>query len=288
MVTAMIRTIGTPVGMADTVSPPPPELDGDKHFRDVERLFVYMTGVADDHELRRCRRQIITRCLPLADAIAWRYHDRGEPHDDLTQVARLGLIRAVIAYQPEKGRFVAFAVPTIVGELRRYFRDNTWGMKVSRGVKDTHYQVRAAIEALSQRLRRSPTASELAAELGIHREQVMECLAAARAYQPDSLSAPTTPGSDPQWATIEKLGLDEPGYNAVEDALVVAELVNELSDRERDIVRMRFCDSMTQTQIAQRMGISQVHVSRLLAATLERLRTQLLDDTPAPKVLQRG
>ena len=216
-----------------------------------------------------------------ADHIAYRFVGRGQPAEDLVQVARLGLINAVDRYEEGKGRFLAFAVITVTGDVRHYFRDNTWGMQVPRRIKDTHRRMRAAIDPLSQRLGRTPTASEVAAELGVSREDVAQASAAASAYRPASLDRPNagsvggeTPGS---WCH----GAEDPRYGTVEDALTVAELVSRLSDREQDILRMRFCECLPQTEIAQRLGVSQVHVSRLLANTLQRLRNHFWADGAA-------
>jgi RNA polymerase sigma-B factor len=249
-----------------------PRADAD--YAEVEQLLVAIADVPrTSAEFALKRAQAITKCLPLADHIAYRFVGRGESYEDLIQVARLGLINAVDRYNPEKGRFLAFAVPTILGEVRRYFRDNAWGMRVPRKLKETHLRLRAAIDPMSQRLGRAPTASELAAELGLDTDEVVQSLDVAYAFRPMSLDA-AVPGS---------LGGDDLRYTAVEDRVAVADLVAHLSERDREILRMRFCDCMTQTQIAQRLGKSQVHVSRLLASTLERLRRRYwADDFHAP------
>lgn len=246
----------------------------------VEEHFRQLMAADDEEERRRCRAEIITRCLPLADHIAYRFVGRGEPGEDLIQVARLGLVKTVDRYQPDKGKFLAFAVPTIFGEVRRHFRDNTWGMRVPRKLKETHLRVRDAIDPMSQRLGRAPTARELAAELDVDCEDIAQSADATFAYRPLSLDA-TPPGRDTSDQTLGAIqGAEDPHYNTIEDVLALAGLVAELSDREQAILRMRFGACLTQTQIANALGISQVHVSRLLSATLDRLRTRLWSDMP--------
>jgi RNA polymerase sigma-B factor len=246
----------------------------------VEENFSQLMAIEDRDERRRCRAHIIIKCLPLADHIAYRFVGRGEPSDDLVQTARLGLVKTVDRYQPDKGRFLAFAVPTILGEVRRHFRDNTGSVRVPRKLKDTHRRVRDAIDPLSQRLGRAPTARELAAELGVEYEEVAESMETAYAYRPLSLDA-AIPGDEGSGHTLgTKQGAEDQRYNTIEDVIAVSELTTELSNRERAILKMRFCDCLTQTEIARILGISQVHVSRLLSMTLDRLRTRLLSDAP--------
>lgn len=254
----------------------------DDDYAETEELLTAMADIPHDtaaYERMRC--EAITKCLPLADHIAYRFVGRGEPGEDLLQVARLGLVKAVDRFDPGRGRFLAFAVPTIFGEVRRYFRDNAWGMRVPRKLKDTHLRVRSAIEPMSQRLGRAPTPSELAGELGIDSGEVARSLDAAYAYRPLSLDA-ALPGSSTDEVTMLSLhGAEDPHYGVVEDCVAVGRLLSQVSEQEREVLRMRFCDCMTQTQIAQRLGKSQVHVSRLLAGTLDRLRRKLWAETPA-------
>jgi RNA polymerase sigma-B factor len=246
----------------------------------VEGQFFELISIEDADVRRRCRAQIITRCLPLADHIAYRFVGRGEPSDDLIQVARLGLIKAIDRYDPDRGKFLSFAVPTIIGEVRRHFRDNTWGMRVPRRQKENHLRVRDAIDPMSQRLGRAPTARELADELDMDREDIVQSVEAAHAYRPLSLDA-TTHGHDVSDQTLgEMQGAEDPHYNTIEDVLTLADLVTELSDRERAILRLRFGECLTQSEIAKTMHISQVHVSRLLSGTLDRLRRRFWSDAP--------
>lgn len=258
-------------------------LPGDEgDYSKIEQRFGCLIHAETEEERRELRRQIIVCCLPLADRIAYRFAGRGEPKDDLIQVARLGLIKTIDRYDPAKGNFSSFAFTLILGELRRHFRDNAWGMHVPRSIKDTHRRIRVAIEPLSQQLGRAPTASELAAELDVEREAVSTCMGVGNAYRPRFFDARISAlgGTD---AAIERHpGLDDPRYGAVEDTMAVARSIAKLPDRQQEILKMRFYDCLTQTQIARNCGISQVQVSRLLAAALERLRAQL-SDTPASR-----
>ncbi len=227
-------------------------------------------------EFQRQRDKIVERCLPLADHIARRFEGRGEPRDDLVQVARVGLVNAVIRFDVEAGSdFVSFAVPTIMGEVRRHFRDNSWSVKVPRRLKELHLRLGAATAELSQRLGRAPTATELAAELGMERDEVVEGLVAGSSY--NTLSIDTGGGSDDDdaRAIADTLGDVDAGLDRIEDREALRPLLESLPERERIVLVLRFFESMTQTQIAERVGISQMHVSRLLAKSLTRLRDQL-------------
>ena len=167
--------------------------------------------------------------------------------------------------------FLSFAVPTIMGEVRRYFRDNTWAMRVPRRVKETHLRIGAAVDQLSQRLGRSPTAKEIAAELDVDPDEVTQAVIAGNAYQPTSIDAASI-GRDSDASLLDTLGEEESQFDRVEEYIAVRPLLAGLPERERRILTMRFFESMTQTQIASQLGISQMHVSRILAKTLARLR----------------
>ncbi|WP_306362064.1 SigB/SigF/SigG family RNA polymerase sigma factor [Nocardia sp. CC227C] len=244
-------------------------------YDDVSALFEAMAA-APEKSARRgdLRAELINRCIPLADHIARKFSGRGEPFDDLTQVARVGLVHAVDRFDITRGsNFLSFAVPTIMGEVRRYFRDNTWAMRVPRRIKETHLRIGSAIDALSQQLGRSPTAKEIAAELGIDADEVTQAVIAGNAYQPSSIDAVSV-GRDTEASLLDTLGEEESQFDRVEEYVAIRPLLAGLPERERRILTMRFFESMTQTQIAQQMGISQMHVSRILAKTLARLREQ--------------
>ncbi|WP_411157419.1 RNA polymerase sigma factor SigF [Nocardia farcinica] len=234
-----------------------------------DRLAAVEPGTAEHAALRD---ELISRCVPLADHIARKFSGRGEPFDDLTQVARVGLVHAVDRFDPARGsNFLSFAVPTIMGEVRRYFRDHTWAMRVPRRVKETHLRIGAAIDTLSQSLGRSPTAKEIAAELGVDPDEVTQAVIAGNAYQPSSIDAAAL-GRESDASLLDTLGEEEAQFERVEEYVAIRPLLAGLPERERRILTMRFFESMTQTQIAKQMGISQMHVSRILAKTLARLR----------------
>jgi len=244
-------------------------------YDDVSALFTRLAATEEDSiEYHGVRDELISRCIPLADHIARKFSGRGEPFDDLTQVARVGLVHAVDRFDIERGsNFLSFAVPTIMGEVRRYFRDNTWAMRVPRRVKETHLRIGAAVDTLSQSLGRSPTAKEIASELAVDPDEVAQAVIAGNAYQPTSIDAAAV-GRDTDASLLDTLGEDEAQFDRVEEYVAIRPLLAGLPERERRILTMRFFESMTQTQIAQQMGISQMHVSRILAKTLARLREQ--------------
>lgn len=226
---------------------------------------------------RRQRDDIIERGLPLANHIARRFRNRGEPIDDLVQAARVGLVNAVNRFDPENGAdFLAFAVPTMMGEVRRHFRDYGWAVKVPRRLKDLQGQIVKARGALSQSLNRAPTATEIAGYLGIDRESVIEATIASSNYSTLSTDVPT--GPDAEYRAIgDTLGDVDPNIDKVLALATVRPLIAALPDREQMVLSLRFFDNMTQTQIADRMGYSQMHVSRLIAKALGTLREQVRD-----------
>lgn len=244
-------------------------------YDDVAALFTQLAATEDGStEYNTVRDELISRCIPLADHIARKFSGRGEPFDDLTQVARVGLVHAVDRFDISRGsNFLSFAVPTIMGEVRRYFRDNTWAMRVPRRVKETHLRIGAAVDNLSQSLGRSPTAKEIAAELDVDPDEVAQAVIAGNAYQPASIDAAAA-GRDTDASLLDTLGEEEAQFDRVEEYVAIRPLLAGLPERERRILTMRFFESMTQTQIAQQMGISQMHVSRILAKTLAKLREQ--------------
>ena len=232
-----------------------------------------------DPRRRALRELLVAGYLPVAQHIARRFAHRGEPLEDLTQVASIGLISAIDRYSPEFGTdFLAFAIPTIQGEVRRHFRDRAWSMRVPRRLKDIHVSINASISELSQRLNHAPRPSEIAALLGISIDEVLEGLQAASAYRAASLDEQLAPEPDGGTTLGDKLGELDPSLEFVENQRALRPLLDQLPPRERTILMLRFYGDMTQTQIAARLNISQMHVSRLLAATLTRLREQLLAD----------
>ncbi|KAA0098146.1 RNA polymerase sigma factor SigF [Mycolicibacterium sp. P1-18] len=245
-------------------------------YADVVDMFRTLQGLEQGSaKFLRQRDSIVERCLPLADHIARRFDGRGEPRDDLVQVARVGLVNAVIRFDVDAGSdFVSFAVPTIMGEVRRHFRDNSWSVKVPRRLKELHLRLGAANAELSQKLGRAPTPSELAAELEMDREEIVEGLVAGSSYNTLSIDG-AGGGTEEAPAIADTLGDVDLNLDQIENRESLRPLLASLPERERQVLLLRFFESMTQTQIAERVGISQMHVSRLLAKSLTRLRDQL-------------
>ncbi|MEZ0362176.1 RNA polymerase sigma factor SigF [Mycobacterium sp. pUA109] len=247
-------------------------------YADVPEMFRQLASCpAESAEFRRQRDKIVERCLPLAEHIGRRFEGRGESREDLVQVARVGLVNAVIRFDVDAGSdFVSFAVPTIMGEVRRHFRDNSWSVKVPRRLKELHLRLGSATAELSQRLGRAPTASELAEEVELSRSEVVEGLVAGSSYNTLSIDSTSGGSGDEEVRAIaDTLGSVDAGLERIENREALRPLLNALPERERTVLVLRFFESMTQTQIAERVGISQMHVSRLLAKSLARLRDQL-------------
>jgi RNA polymerase sigma-B factor len=265
-----------PTSTESIPSRPPLEADaGD--YAALAPLFCEFAN-SDGRRRRELRSRLVTGHLPLAEHIARRFRNRGQPSEDLMQVANLGLINAVDRFDPDRGtNFLAFAVPTITGELRRYFRDATWAVRVPRRIKELHASVNAASGALSQRLGRAPRPSELADELDLPIGDVYEGLQAGFAYRCDSLDEPDGDG-DPTSRAEGHIGVLDEELAAVEDREALSPALAKLPEREAAIIAMRFFGNMTQSQIAQRVGVSQMHVSRLLAGALRTLRAELSAD----------
>ncbi len=225
------------------------------------------------------REELVRGFLPVAHHIARRFSNRGEPLDDLVQVATVGLINAVDRFSPERGHdFFSFAVPTISGEVRRHFRDLGWSMRVPRRLKDMHVSINGVVSELSQNLGRAPKPTEIAERLGVPVADVLEGLEASEAYRSSSLDEMLS--SEQGSATVgELVGEADAELDRVDFRQALRPVLSELAERERTIVLLRFFGNMTQTQIADRVGISQMHVSRLLAQTLDRMRTRLDPET---------
>jgi RNA polymerase sigma-B factor len=231
---------------------------------------------ADSPDRASLRKQAIEDNIAFAQRLARRFRDRGEPADDLAQVALVGLVNAVDGYDPSRGcEFAGYATPTIVGEIRRYFRDKGWRIKVPRRLQELRLQVNRAKVELSQTMCASPTNADIARHLGVSDDDVAEAIEVSRLYHPVSLSAPAGPDTD--LGVADPIGDLDPGMEAVENRESVKPLLASLPDRERRILTMRFFGDMTQSQIATELGISQMHVSRLLSQTLVKLRSVLTE-----------
>jgi RNA polymerase sigma-B factor len=222
------------------------------------------------------REQIIVAYLGLADRLADRYRsNRAMPLEDLRQTARLGLVKAVDRYEPDRANpFVPYAVATIVGEIKRYLRDASWRLRVPRGIKDLALRLCRAVDELPQQLGRSPTISELAQHLGASREEVVEAIEVAQTRSAPSLDQPAGEEGD---AVLGDFVADRTHQEEPENLLVLPELLARLPEREREIIRMRFEDELTQDEIAAKVGISQMHVSRLLRRAIDRMRAGLVE-----------
>jgi len=221
----------------------------------------------------RAREELIDRFLPLARNLARRYAGAREPFDDLVQVASLGLVKAVDRFDVDRGAaFSSFAVPTILGELKRYFRDLGWAVHVPRGAQERALKVQAAQERLTSRTGRPPTVNELAEYLELPIEDVLDALETAAAHHSASLDAPRNDGEDDTATLCDAFGEEDRRYELVDQTVTVAAAAQQLSAREREVLALRFAGDMTQTQIAREIGVSQMQVSRILRRALSRLR----------------
>ncbi|MCK9894905.1 RNA polymerase sigma factor SigF [Frankia sp. AgB32] len=242
-------------------------------------LFVRLAELPEgDAERAAIRDQLVRMHLPLVEYLARRFRNRGEPLDDLVQVATIGLIKSVDRFDPERGvEFSTYATPTIVGEIKRHFRDKGWAIRVPRRLQELKLSLTKATSELSQTLGRSPTVSEIAKHLQMSEEDVLEGLESANAYSAVSLDAPDS-GDDEAPAVADTLGVQDESLEGVEYRESLKPLLEKLPPREKRILLLRFFGNMTQSQIATELGISQMHVSRLLARTLAQLRRGLLED----------
>jgi RNA polymerase sigma-B factor len=222
---------------------------------------------------RQARDELIQRFLPLARKLARRYVQSSEPYEDLVQVASLGLVKAVERFDPDRGfAFSSFAVPTIVGELKRYFRDTAWALHVDRGAQERARKITDAQQKLSSRSGRMPTVDELAQYLEMSQEEVLDGLQTAEAYGAVSLDAPVSSEDDEESSRLDSIGADDQRLELVDDHATIFAAARHLPTREREILYLRFGEDLTQSEIAERVGVSQMQVSRLLRRSLHRLR----------------
>jgi RNA polymerase sigma-B factor len=245
---------------------------------DDERTAELFAQLPDDPAARDA---LVERYTPLAEYLARRFVGRAEPLEDLTQVAHLGLLGAIDRFDPSREvRFTTFAAATIVGELKRYLRDKAWTVRVPRRLQEMGLRVNRTIPELTQQLGRSPTPSEIADRVGTTPDEVLESIDAMQAYSASSLDAPA--GQDGQ-APIETLGEEDASIELLEGWATIAPNVAELPARERRVLYLRFFEGLTQSEIAEQIGVSQMHVSRILAQTLERLRVGVTEGSEAPR-----
>jgi RNA polymerase sigma-B factor len=250
--------------------PPPPAEDRATRAREDRRLLERYHADGDT----TAREALVERFLPLARQLARRYQRGGEPLDDLVQVASLGLLKAIDRFDPARETaFSSFAVPTILGELKRHFRDKGWSVRVPRDLQELAVKVDRVGEQISGELGRAPTPAEIAEAIGASTEQVLEAREAAAAYRAVSLDRPRDEEDEETSSGFaESVGAEDPGFSLAEDAATVQRLMRVLTEREREVLRLRFEEDLTQSEIGDRVGVSQMHVSRLIRQSVARLR----------------
>ncbi len=248
--------------------------------REVEHALLARLAALDpqDPARRDIRDALVTMHLPLVEHLARRFRDRGESHEDLVQVGTIGLIKAVDRFDVDRGvEFSTYATPTIVGEIKRHFRDRGWAIRVPRRLQELRLLMNRGTADLTQQLGRAPTVAELAKHLGITEDEVLEGLESAQAYATTSLDGGKD-DSDGSFSVASSLAVVDAGLEGVENREALRPLLQALPEREKRILQLRFFEHKTQSEIAREVGLSQMHVSRLLARTLAGLREQLLDE----------
>jgi len=232
----------------------------------------------EDGDLQ-AREQLIEQYMSLVRSLARRYSYRGEQLEDLVQIGAIGLIKAIDRFDLERGvELTTYATPNIIGEIKRHFRDKGWAVRVPRGLQELNVQLSRLVEQLTVQLGRSPTIPELATAAGAQEEEVLEALESGRAYSSLSLSSGGGGDGEDELDPLESIGTIEHQYEVSEDRAVLAPGFRALDERERKILQLRFFDGLTQSQIAQQFGISQMHVSRLIRRSLEKIREEIAAD----------
>ncbi|HEY3542612.1 MAG TPA: SigB/SigF/SigG family RNA polymerase sigma factor [Gaiellaceae bacterium] len=235
-----------------------------------------------EHGDLQAREQLIEQYMSLVRSLARRYSYRGEQLEDLVQIGAIGLIKAIDRFDLERGvELTTYATPNIIGEIKRHFRDKGWSVRVPRGLQELNVQLSRLMEQLTVQLGRSPTIPELAKAAGVQEEEVLEALESGRAYSSLSLSTGSGGDGDEDLDPLESIGTEEHQYEVSEDRAVLAPGFRVLDERERKILQLRFFDGLTQSQIAQQVGISQMHVSRLIRRSLEKIRDEIAADENA-------
>jgi RNA polymerase sigma-B factor len=276
------RPQGTPAMPSESTSAPDRPARRPQHGRRdrsgfVEALLAEMTKLPEDDPRReRIRSRLVDEHAAMARSIARRYARRGEPLEDIEQAAFVGLVKAINRWDPELGEnFVAYAAPMMTGEVKRHFRDRTWGVHMPRRLQELSLALTPAVQEFVRKHGRSPTTAQLAEQMGLTIEEAVEAIAAWDSYRPVSLDAPAS--DDPDAQTLgDSVGADDPELDLMVDEHALRPLIDELPERERRILLLRFFGNKTQSQIGEELGISQMHVSRLLSRSLERLRAKLL------------
>jgi RNA polymerase sigma-B factor len=236
----------------------------------------------------QAREQLIEQYLSLVRSLARRYSYRGEQFDDLVQIGSIGLIKAIDRFDLDRGvELTTYATPNIIGEIKRHFRDRGWAVRVPRGLQELNVKLSKLVEQLTTQLGRSPTIAELAKAAGVEEEEVLEALESGRAYSSLSLSQGGSQEEGEELDPLETLGSVDPGFEVSEDRAVLAPGFRVLDERERAILQLRFFDGLTQSQIAQQVGISQMHVSRLIRRALEKIRDEIASEEPPKRAADR-
>ncbi len=265
-------TQGSTTAHDDVLAPEVPTA-AQRHTAEIDAMLRRLAALAPDDPQRPVLRQrLVEAQLPLVHHLAQRFRGRGEPYDDLVQVGTIGLLNAVDRFDPERGSFTGFAVPTILGEIRRHFRDRGWAMRVPRRLQELGRQVSEAREVLTQKLGRSPTVQEIAQHLDADPDLVLEALDTASVYA--TVPLPSTP----EEGEMAPLGFIDSGLELVEHRATLRPLLARLPARERTILALRFVRGMSQSQIAAEVGVSQMHVSRLITRSLAVLREGLSEE----------
>ena len=267
--------------MEKSASNPSPDPDGPSPGSDEQ--------LADERALLRryakdqspvVREELAERFMPLARRLASRYAGGAEPFDDLVQVASMGLVKAIDRFDPERGTaFSTFAVPTILGELKRHFRDRGWSVHVPRDVQERILKVERATAELPSRLGRAPTVRDIAERLDVTEEQVLEAMHASQGHHAISLDASSTFGDGEEPAPLgERIGEEDLSFDTVEYGAAIQPILENISERDRKVLHLRFVEDLTQSEIAEQVGVSQMHVSRILRSILDQLRSQVPEE----------
>ncbi|WP_241002303.1 SigB/SigF/SigG family RNA polymerase sigma factor [Streptomyces sp. CB01881] len=283
------RAAVPPSGLPPDLPPRPSDAElrtmGKSEARELsDALFERLAGLArETHAYSYVRGTVIELNMPLVRFIAARFRHRAEDMEDILQVGTIGLIKAVDGYDPARGvEFITYAIPTIAGEIKRFFRDTSWPVRVPRSMQELYLKVARGSDRLEQELGRLPHPEEIAEDLDLTVEQVLEGLVAGRVYRPNSLDALRDQDSDESGsALLDRLGGCDENFELADFRTAVRPLLGRLPRREQTVLKLRFWDGWTQSEIAARIGVSQMHVSRLLTATLARLREEL-DDRDSP------
>ena len=283
---AVGSSVDSVVDSVESTAPPLPTTSGALDTRTLSRsLFLRLRALADEGaapdspERTYVRDTLIELNLPLVRYAAARFRSRNEPMEDIVQVGTIGLIKAIDRFDCERGvEFPTFAMPTVVGEIKRFFRDTSWSVRVPRRLQELRLALTKASDELAQKLDRSPTVPELAAVLGVSEEDVVDGLAVGNAYTASSLDSPSPEDDGGEGSLADRLGYEDTALEGVEYRESLKPLLAKLPPRERQIIMLRFFANMTQSQIGEEVGISQMHVSRLLTRTLAQLREGLISD----------